>query len=65
MRFPTNAHKKLDVLSTLEKIFPKEGVKEFAIGLLDLGINLCLPKKPKCEECPINQLCNYRLKRQR
>jgi len=41
----------------LEKFFPSQRVKEFVIGLLDLGITVCLPKKPRCGLCPLKNIC--------
>jgi len=55
--FPTDAHKRPGILQMLEKFFPSQRVKEFVIGLLDLGITVCLPKKPRCGLCPLKNIC--------
>jgi A/G-specific adenine glycosylase len=54
---PADAHKKPGVLQMLEKLFPSQRVREFIIGLLDLGIIICLPKNPRCELCPLKNIC--------
>jgi len=64
--FPTDAHKRPGVLQMLEKFFPSQRVREFVIGLLDLGINVCLPKNPRCGLCPLKNICKtYNSSRQR
>ncbi|WP_333660343.1 A/G-specific adenine glycosylase [Chishuiella changwenlii] len=30
---------------------------DFNQAVMDLGATICLPKKPKCEECPLNESC--------
>ncbi|MFX1258730.1 MAG: hypothetical protein ACFFAN_12790 [Promethearchaeota archaeon] len=43
----------------LTKILPDSDYKCFYWGLLDFGSKICTKKKPKCEICPLNCLCNY------
>ena len=26
-------------------------------ALMDLGATVCIPKKPKCDECPLRKVC--------
>jgi len=59
IQFPKNAHKKPELLQALKIFFPEERAKEFVIGLLDLGIEICLPKRPKCHECLLIDICEY------
>jgi DNA (cytosine-5)-methyltransferase 1 len=33
------------------------------LALLDLGGTICLPRTPRCEECPVRTLCRYALDR--
>ena len=30
---------------------------QFNQGVMELGATICSPKKPKCEECPLNEAC--------
>ena len=34
---------------------------EYNQALMDLGASLCSPKKPVCEECPLNESCQANL----
>lgn len=43
----------------LIKIFPKDALKDANHLLVYHGRNTCVARKPKCEECCINHLCNY------
>lgn len=38
-------------------LVPKRLAAEFNSALLDLGALICLPRKPKCEICPVKNLC--------
>lgn len=33
---------------------------KFNQGMMDLGATICTPRKPKCDECPVNSLCQAR-----
>lgn len=35
------------------------------LALLDLGGTICLPRTPRCDECPVRTLCRYALDRSR
>ena len=41
----------------LVKIFPKENLKDINHLLIFHGRNICTARNPKCENCPINNLC--------
>lgn len=43
----------------LMKEVPKESWSRFCHQLVYHGRAICNARKPKCEECPINQFCNY------
>ena len=43
----------------LIKIFPKDCLKDANHLLVYHGRNTCVARKPKCEECCINHLCNH------
>lgn len=36
---------------------PSERPGDFNQALMDLGATLCRPRKPRCEVCPVNDLC--------
>jgi A/G-specific adenine glycosylase len=38
-------------------LVPKASAGEYNSALLDLGALICLPRKPKCEICPVKNLC--------
>jgi len=42
----------------LREIVPRELWTEFSMLLLNHGKNLCTAKAPRCERCPINDLCD-------
>jgi endonuclease-3 len=42
----------------LMQVFPKEIWGEIGMAISFLGREICRPQ-PKCEECPINEICNY------
>ncbi len=39
------------------KIFPKERPGDFAQAMMDLGAQICTPKKPVCTQCPWSTGC--------
>ena len=43
----------------LLKIFPKETLKDINHLLVWHGRNTCIARNPKCDVCPIKNLCNY------
>lgn len=43
----------------LEGVVPEEKYHSFHINLIKLGRKVCSPKKPKCENCPLNSLCDF------
>jgi endonuclease-3 len=42
----------------LMKVLPREIWSEIGMAISFLGREVCRPK-PKCQECPINEICNY------
>ncbi len=46
----------------VESLVPDEEIKTFNYALLDLGALICTPTKPKCEDCPLNEICDFYLK---
>jgi len=46
----------------MEKLIPDRYFKEFNYAILDLAALICLPRKPRCEECPLTVICDYFMK---
>ena len=40
-------------------ILPVQAHREYNFGLLDLGALVCRSVKPKCEECPARDICDF------
>lgn len=45
--------------SLTEEASPKRGVREWNWAVLDLAAMVCLPKVPKCVECPLRSHCSW------
>ena len=43
----------------LAALFPPETYGPGHLNLIRLGREICLARKPKCEQCPLNDLCDY------
>lgn len=49
---------KKDMTRALLEIYPKDRAGDFTQSLMELGAMVCVPNgAPKCEECPLNDLC--------
>jgi A/G-specific adenine glycosylase len=42
-----------------EALVPEDKPREFNWGMLDFATAVCGQRKPKCEHCPINEICTY------
>jgi A/G-specific adenine glycosylase len=40
-----------------ERLLPRRGVQAYTQGLMDLGATVCVPRKPRCEACPLRADC--------
>ncbi|MGE0557957.1 MAG: A/G-specific adenine glycosylase [Burkholderiales bacterium] len=40
-----------------EALLPKTGLRPYTQGLMDLGATVCVRRKPRCTECPVQGLC--------
>ena len=40
-----------------EMLVPKSAPGDFNQGLMELGARICVPAKPRCEECPLLRYC--------
>ena len=48
-----------NLLEKMNEILPEEKAKNFNLALLDFAALVCLPRTPRCEECPISQSCDF------
>lgn len=49
----------IEIEQDLMKLFPKTNWKDLSFYLILHGRNVCQARKPKCNICPINDLCHY------
>jgi endonuclease-3 len=47
----------------LMKIIPKKNWRNISFTIQTLGRRVCIARRPKCDICPINHLCNHYKKR--
>lgn len=47
----------------LMKIIPQKNWRNISFEIQTLGRRVCIARRPKCDVCPINHLCNYYKKR--
>lgn len=43
------------------EVLPRSDVGEFNQALMELGSQVCTPRRPKCEACPVAVLCRARI----
>ncbi|MHA1192298.1 MAG: hypothetical protein ACTSP9_08385 [Promethearchaeota archaeon] len=43
----------------MEELIPDRYFKKFNYAILDMAALICIPRKPKCEECPLTAICDY------
>ena len=43
----------------LETIFPPETYYPAHLNIIRLGREICQARRPRCMECPLNDLCAY------
>ena len=41
------------------ELLPADKVKEFNWAMIDLASFICIPRKPICYKCPLNEICQY------
>jgi len=55
---PVDCNKgKNEILSILHLLIDKSNPDIFNQAIMELGAMVCLPQNPKCETCPLNDLC--------
>jgi A/G-specific adenine glycosylase len=42
---------------TATALLPRRGAREHNFALMDLGALVCLPRQPRCGECPVRRFC--------
>lgn len=47
------------LLEKMKEILPEEKARNFNLALLDFAALVCLPRTPRCEECPMSQSCDF------
>jgi A/G-specific adenine glycosylase len=40
---------------------PKRDPKRYTLALLDLGASICIPRRPRCGDCPLKACCSFAL----
>jgi A/G-specific adenine glycosylase len=40
-----------------QALLPSTGIEAYTQGLMDLGATVCLARRPRCDNCPLNALC--------
>lgn len=43
-----------------ESLLPADGIDTYTQGLMDLGATVCLSRAPRCDACPLTQVCAAR-----
>lgn len=43
--------------SLADSLLPEAGIEAYTQGLMDLGAEVCLPRAPRCDTCPLAMLC--------
>ncbi len=43
-----------------ESLLPASGIEDYTQGLMDLGATVCGAKSPRCEACPVSEVCAAR-----
>jgi A/G-specific adenine glycosylase len=54
---PASNDKKL--WSAVERATPTQGIREWNWAVLDLAATVCLPKVPRCQDCPLVRHCAW------
>jgi A/G-specific adenine glycosylase len=43
-----------------QRMVPEGRSREFNWAMIDLAALICTPRKPRCPECPLEEVCSYR-----
>ncbi|MFC1505463.1 hypothetical protein ACFLQ6_00170 [Thermoproteota archaeon] len=57
------AQKDKKIWKFAESLMPFSGSKssQFNLAIIDIGGNICTPRRPKCQICPLRNICDYYL----
>ncbi|MDD2534789.1 MAG: A/G-specific adenine glycosylase, partial [Eubacteriales bacterium] len=58
---PTDIKQRREVKTYIASILPGDRPGDFNEALMDLGATVCLPKTPRCGECPLASVCQAQL----
>ncbi|UCD52980.1 MAG: A/G-specific adenine glycosylase [Phycisphaerales bacterium] len=50
-----------EIWSLAERLLPAARPGDFNQALMELGSEICLPRSPRCDACPLNRMCQARL----
>lgn len=42
-----------------EEMLPETDFQRYNLALLDHGASICVSENPRCDECPVNAICQY------
>ena len=56
---PTGLRKRR-VRAEMEQLTPARRAGDFAQAMMDLGATVCMPRRPRCEACPLAERCRAR-----
>ena len=54
---PTDLKQRREVKAYILSVQPADRPGDFNEALMDLGATVCLPKSPRCSDCPLQQIC--------
>jgi A/G-specific adenine glycosylase len=58
---PSSSEVMTRLWSEAEARLPRRGIEAYTQGMMDLGADVCLPRKPLCLLCPVNADCVARI----
>jgi len=58
---PKTAPVQKELWSIAERLLPSKRVGDFNQALMELGAEICLPRSPRCNACPLRRRCQARL----
>jgi len=59
IKIPPDPHKQKYLWDFIEPIVPDDDPKIFNWAIIDIGRTICIPRKPKCVECPLKDICDF------
>jgi A/G-specific adenine glycosylase len=58
---PKNIAIQKRIWTIAEELVPEGHAGQFNQALMELGSEVCRPRRPRCRECPVNQVCEAKL----